>query len=77
MPLARGLARFPVEPGPIEPDARLVMPVGLPVVLEVAHHSAVAYLPQQQPVFLDLLHGWLRHKKRSAGRSQFLVQHLA
>ena len=34
------------------------MPVGLPIVLEVPSHSAVAYLPQQLPVFLNLFQGW-------------------
>jgi len=38
------------------------MPLGLPVVLEIADNPAMAHLPKKQPVFLDLLHGG-PHKK--------------
>ena len=51
------------------------MPIGLPVVLEVADHSAVIYLPYQQPVFLDLLDGW-PHKKGARKRSSLVLTHL-
>ncbi len=44
------------------------MPLGLPIVLEVTSHPAVAHLPKQHPVFADLLDGWL-HKKGARGRS--------
>ena len=51
------------------------MPLGLPVVLEVADHAAVAHLPQKQPVFLDLLHGW-PHKKGARMRSPLVLSHV-
>ena len=44
-------------------EQRLVMPLGFPVVQEVARHALVGHLPVNDAMLVDLLNDGFCHKK--------------
>ena len=47
-----------LKDGILKPYGGFVMPPGLPVMPEKAHHATVADFPKERPVFFNLSEGW-------------------
>ena len=61
--IGKGLARFARFLGAAQPDARLPVVLGLPVIFEKSGHACMVDFPHQCAVLPDLLDGWCAHKK--------------